>query len=116
MPFIPVSFRAHLQEYQQQADDLLRGWRAGDADAMRTAVHKHPRFLRHDAPWLLKPMTQAEIRDSPFGLGEAQMVVARCYDFADWQSLEEYVAAVTESDSPVSRFEWKRSSMATSTR
>jgi hypothetical protein len=57
MHIAPVSFRSSLQAYQAQADELLQGWNTEDRDATRLAVHKHPKFLRSDVPWLpeLKP-------------------------------------------------------------
>jgi ankyrin repeat protein len=105
MHITPVSFRAGLQEYQQQADDLLNGWKAGDTDAIRIAVHKHPQFLRADVSWLPRKLTEADIRNAAFERREAQMTIARWYDFADWQRLEEYVAAVTREGSAVAKFE-----------
>ena len=38
-------------------------------------------------------------------MADAQMAIARWYDFADWQRLEEYVDAVKRNGSPVARFE-----------
>jgi hypothetical protein len=105
MHITPVSFRAGLYEYQQQADDLLNGWKAGNTDAIRIAVHKHPKFLRADVPWLPRKLTEADVRNATFGLPDAQMTIARWYDFADWQRLEEYAAAVTQPGSPVEKFE-----------
>ena len=104
MPITPVSFRGSLREYQQQADDLWQAWKAGDGDAIRLVVRQHPRFTRSDVPWLPKPMTEAEIRNAPFDRADAQLAIARWYDFADWRRLEEYVAAVTR-EGPVARFE-----------
>jgi len=101
----PVSFRAGLHEYERQADDLLSGWKAGDRDAIRIAVHKHPRFLDDSIPWLPRKLSETEIRNTPFERADAQLTIARWYDFADWQRLAEYVAAVTKGESPVARFE-----------
>src|SRR5262249_29182466 len=105
MQLTPVSFRATLREYQKQADDLLAGWQAGNEDAIRLAVHRHPKFLRADVPWLPRGLTKEEIRSASFDIADAQMAIARWYDFADWQCLEEYVEAVTRDGSSVQRFE-----------
>ena len=105
MHITPVSFRANLDAYQAQADLLLRGWKSDDHDAIKLAVHRHPKFLRPDVPWLPRHLTEADIRQASFEMTDAQLAIARWYDFADWQRLEEYVAAVTQEGSPVANFE-----------
>jgi len=105
MSFTPVSFRASLREYQKQADDLLAGWHAANEDAIQLAVHNHPKFLRADVSWVPKALTKEDIRSASFDMADAQMAIARCYDFADWQRLEEYVEAVTRDGSSVQQFE-----------
>jgi ankyrin repeat protein len=105
MHIAPVSFRASLQAYQAQADALLQGWNAEDRDAMRLAVHKHPKFLSADDPWLPRKLTEADIRNASFDGSDAQLTIARWYDFADWRRLQEYVDAVTVDGSPVAQFE-----------
>ena len=105
MHIAPVSFRASLQAYQAQADELLQGWNAEDRDAIRLAVHKHPKFLSADVPWLPRKLTEADIRNASFDGSDAQLTIARWYDFADWGRLQEYVDAVTVDGSPVAQFE-----------
>jgi ankyrin repeat protein len=105
MPFTPVPFQAGLRDYQKQAHDLLAGWKARDEDAIRVAVHKHPKFLNPDVPWLLKRLTKEDVLSASFDESDARLAIARWYDFADWSRLEEYVAAVTLDGSPVARFE-----------
>ena len=105
MTFSPLHVRAGLREYQQQAEDLLNAWRAGDADAIQLVRHRHPGFLRMDIPWLPRKLSDAEVRSTRFQLVDAQSAVARCYDFDSWHRLEEHVAEVTRNGSPVARFE-----------
>jgi hypothetical protein len=105
MDMNPVSFRAGLPAYQAQADALLHGWKTGDREAILLAVRKHPKFLRPDVPWLPRHLTEADIRSASFEMADAQMAIARWYDFADWHRLEEYVDAVKQQGSPVARFE-----------
>jgi ankyrin repeat protein len=105
MQLTPVPFQASLRDYQNQADDLLAGWKARDEDALRIAVHKHPKFLNPDIPWLPRRLTKEDVLSAPFDESDARLAIARWYDFADWSRLEEYVAAVTRDDSPVARFE-----------
>src|SRR6266550_796908 len=100
-----VSFRAGLDEYQQQADELFRAWTAGDVEAIGLIRHHHPRFVDVNIPWLPKRMSADELRQMRFELSDAQLTIARWYDFADWQRLEDYVRAVTEPGSAVAQFE-----------
>jgi hypothetical protein len=44
MDFAPLPFRAGLDDYEKQADDLLDAWRAGDAGAIRIVRQKHRAF------------------------------------------------------------------------
>jgi ankyrin repeat protein len=100
-----ASFRSNLDAYQAQADELLRGWNSEDHDAIKLAVHRHPKFLRPDVSWLPRHLTEGDIRQASFEMADARLAIARWYDFADWQRLEEYVAAVTQNGSPVAQFE-----------
>jgi ankyrin repeat protein len=101
----PLPFRSTLDQYQKQAEELLAAFQAGDADAIRIFREHHPRFLDEKIPWLPKRLTDAEVRSAGLEAADAQLAVARCYDFQDWPALAEYVAAVTRENSPVSKFE-----------
>lgn len=101
----PLPFRAALPEYQRQAESLLDAWNARDPAAIQTVWQKHPRFLDEKIPWLPKRLPEAEVRSVALTLPDAQLAMARWYDFADWSRLAEHVAAVTQEGSPVSRFE-----------
>jgi ankyrin repeat protein len=105
MDFAPLPFRAALDAYEKQADDLLDAWRAGDAGAILIVRQKHPRFLNRAIPWLPKKMTDAEVRGIALDRADAQLAVARCYDFEGWPRLAEHVEAVRREGSTVSRFE-----------
>lgn len=101
----PLPSDSGLEGYQRQAEELFAAWKAGDSAAIRFVIHKHPRFLSDHASWLPKEMSQAEIRSAPFELADAQLSIARWYDFADWDRLREYVDAVSAAGSPVALFE-----------
>jgi ankyrin repeat protein len=88
-----------------QADDLLAAWNAGDADAIQLFRQKHPRFLDARIPWLPKKMSDAEVRGVTLELADAQLAVARWYDFESWSRVVEYVDAVTQEGSRVAEFE-----------
>lgn len=101
----PLHFRASLYEYEQQAQTLLDGWRAGENGAVEIIRHRHPRFLDDTIKWLPKSMTDEEERHVAFEYSDAQFTLARWYGFADWSSLAAHVEAVTQDGSPVALFE-----------
>ena len=100
-----VSYDAPLSSYQAQADALLAGWRAGDEDAVRFFYQKHPRFRRPDVLWLPKDMEKADLLNEPMTEDDARLAIAYWYDFADWNALSEWVSAVNDQTSEVSRYE-----------
>jgi hypothetical protein len=100
----PLPFRARLEDYEQQARELLDGHRTGDADAIRIIHKNHPRFLDETITWRPKFMSSADIQQAPFDLDDARFALARWYTFADWTALKEYVDAVSV-DGPVFWFE-----------
>ena len=104
MDLAPLPYSAPLSAYDEQAAGLLAAFHASDADAVRLFWHRHPRFLDEKIPWLPKKLTEAEVRNTPLGYDDAQLAIARWYDFADWARLEEYVQSVTPG-SPGSLFE-----------
>lgn len=105
MDLTPLPFRARIEDYEKQADDLLNAWQAGDPGAIQIVRQKHPRFLNPEIPWLPKKMPESEVRSVPLERSDAQLTVARVYDFESWPRLVDYVDAVTREGSPVSQFE-----------
>jgi len=100
-----LPFDASLADYQQQADALLDAWTSGDADAIQIMRHTHPRFLDAEIPWLPKRMSDAEVRSVTLDRSDAQLALARWYDFQSWPRLTNHVDAVTRAGSPVAAFE-----------
>jgi hypothetical protein len=105
MHLTPLPFRASLEQYREQAERLLAAWNAGDTAAIQLVREKHPRFLDATIPWLPKDLSDAEVRSVTLDLADAQLAIARWYDFADWARLTDYTAAVTGEGSAVARFE-----------
>ena len=103
LTLLPV--RAGLEEYRKQAEGLLEAWRAGDPRAVKSFRTKHPRFLDERIPWLPKGLSDLEVRSVTLEFADAQLTIARGYDFKDWAALAEYVEAVTRDESPVCLFE-----------
>jgi hypothetical protein len=105
MDITSLPFRARLGEYQEQAEQLLAAWRAGDPAAIQIVRQRHPRFLDPNIPWLPKRMPESDVRSATLDLPDAQLTVARWYDFESWPRLADYVEAVICDGSPVSQFE-----------
>jgi ankyrin repeat protein len=105
MAFVHLPFDAPLADYQKQADDLIAGWQRNDQNAVEVFCRRHPKFLDSKIPWLQRDMTPEAVRATPIDYADAQMAVARHYDFADWQRLTEYAEAVSVTGSAVHRFE-----------
>lgn len=105
MDITPLPFRATLGEYEKQAGELLAAWRAGVPGAIQIVRQKHPRFLDPRIPWLPKKLSDTEVRTATLELPDAQLTMARWYDFESWARLAEYVEAVTRDGSPVLQFE-----------
>jgi len=100
-----VPFSAGLEQYRQQGAELFEGWQAGDPEAIRFIKQRHPRFLDPRIPWLPRDVPDAEVRNAGLEAGDAQLTIARWYDFQDWPALAEYAAAVTQQNSAVLQFE-----------
>lgn len=105
MDFKPIPFRSTLEQYQKQAEELLDAHRSGDAQALRIIHEHHPRFLDAKIPWLPKNLPDSEIQSAALDLADAQLTIARCYDFQNWPALAAYVADVARDGSPVGEFE-----------
>jgi hypothetical protein len=105
MDFKPLPFRSALEQYQEQAEELLEAHRLGDFQAIRVLHENHPRFLDSKIPWLPKDLSDSEIRSAGLELTDAQLTIARCYSFQSWSALAEYVEGVTGEGSPVFLFE-----------
>jgi len=101
----PLPFDSNLDLYRQQAGELLAAWRAGDREAMEIIRHNHPRFLDERVGWLPKNMSEEELRAAAFDSADAQLALARWYNFADWQALANYTAEVMQKNSALWNFE-----------
>lgn len=101
----PLSFDAPLSGYAAQAAALLDAHASGVPWALRLFHERHPRFLDDSIPWLPKRIPDGEIRDAALDRSDAELAIARWYDFRDWSSLTGYVDAVSDPTNPVSFFE-----------
>lgn len=104
MELKPLPFWTSLESYRAQAEELHQALLAGESNAIRVFHQNHPRFLDPNVPWLPRNLSEGEIENAPLDLADAQLAVARCYDFRDWLALAQYTAEVS-ADSPILRFE-----------
>ena len=100
-----LPFQSQVEDYERQAHVLLSGYQSGDPDVIRLVRKHHPSFLDARITWLPRRLTEEELRSTPFELEDARLAVARWYGFLDWPRLVEWVEAVLETDSSISRFE-----------
>src|SRR5947208_914875 len=88
--------RPNLEQLRKQAKDLLKSLKSGDPEAIKRIQENHPRWAR---------VSGSDIRDTPFSLSEAQLVIAREYGFASWPRLKEHVDSVAlERGDPIELF------------
>jgi hypothetical protein len=100
----PLPFRSPLSAYEQQAETLLAGHRAGDSAAIDLFHRRHPRFLDDKITWRPKFIPDSDIREAALSLDDARLVIARYDSFLDWSSLVAHVEAISH-DGPVFAFE-----------
>ena len=77
--------RPNLEQFKNQANDLLQSLKSGDPDAIHRVRESHPRWSGSSEP---------EMRAAELSLVDAQLVIAREYGFANWPKMKEHVHAV----------------------
>lgn len=96
---LPV--RPHLEQYKKQAKELVKAWKAGDADAIQRVRKSHPRIQK---------LRDAEVRRTKMTLADAQWVIAREHGFESWGKFAKHVEAsmreraVTSLTDPLTAF------------
>jgi hypothetical protein len=76
--------RPHLDVPRRQARELLAQWRAKAPDAFDRIRSAHPVYRATDV---------AALSAAPFRLADAQLVIAREYNFASWAELKQRITA-----------------------
>lgn len=89
----PISARPNLEQYKKQAKDLLKAYRAADAEAIRRVKKNHPRFEKLSEPGF-------EI--SKFALADAQLVIAREHRFESWPKFAKHIQEVERKSAAIS--------------
>src|SRR5262245_30247886 len=88
--------RPNLEQLRNQAKDLLKALKSGDALALQRFREHHPQSSGIPA---------TKTRNDSFSLNEAQLVIAREYGFDGWPKLKEHVEAVLgETGDPMELF------------
>src|SRR5438552_848173 len=91
----PLSYRATLAEYQQQAEALFDALKSSDEAAGWRFKWLHPRF---------RDESVTDVRAATLDLADAQVVVAHECGFESWADLVEFSGAVSR-DGLIGRFE-----------
>jgi len=108
MDVLPLPPRPSLDQYRKRAKDLVKASRSSDADAVRQWASAWLEALAtlHDEP--VTPFVQGSIdrvaaeierrvrehrtkRDEPFGLSDAQFLIARAHGFASWAAFSAHL-------------------------
>ena len=87
-------FRLQLEQQRKRAKDLLKGVRAGDADAVRRFRQHHPQAASPGAETLPAQLAR---------LSEAQLVVAREFGLPSWPRLRAHVQAMDRAWDRIAR-------------
>jgi ankyrin repeat protein len=80
-----LSARPNLEQYKNQAKDLVRDHASGTASALARVKRHHPRF--HKRP-------KAETTGLPFTRTDAQLVIAREHGFESWPKFARHVETI----------------------
>jgi len=105
MDSTPLPFDSSLRGYEKQAEKLLAAFRSGNCEAISCFKRCHPRFLDERIPWLSRDLSDTEVAGTALDLADAQLAVARGYNFRDWAALEDHVGLVTQKNALIHRFE-----------
>jgi ankyrin repeat protein len=105
MDITPLPFRAELAQYKKQATDLVKAYRSGDPEVMRSIRQLHPRLRGRANTNDRNDVTDSEIRSAKLTGADARSVVAHWYGFENWPRLARHVEALTRKDSGVLQFE-----------
>lgn len=86
----PLPARPDLEQYKKQAKELLKAYRAADAETIRRVKTNHPRFEK---------LSEPGFAISKFALADAQLVIAREHGFESWPKFARRVEALANANS-----------------
>src|SRR6266700_3647245 len=91
----PLPFNSSLGQYEKQANSLFEACKSVDSQIIGWIKER---------PHLVKELSSEPGSDS-FTLEDAQLIVARWYQFESWQKLAEFSEAAATENSPAWQFE-----------
>lgn len=99
----PLPAWAHLDPYNNLAEDLVKAYHSGDPEAMQRIMNLYQ--VERRPTWEeLRASVQRRLGHK-FALADAQSLIAREYGFENWPKLAECIEAMNQKGSPVSQFE-----------
>jgi hypothetical protein len=101
MDIQPLPLRAGLEQYRKQAKALIKAFKSGDPDAIRSIRQHHPRLLGRANTNDRNRVSVSEIRSTGVTLADAQCVVARWHGFQSWPKLTKHIEALNRKNSRV---------------
>src|SRR5437667_3212680 len=100
-----LSARPRLEQYREQAKDLIKAFKSGDPDATRWIRRYHPRLPGRPDTNDRNNVTDSEIRSAKLSFADAQFVIAREHQFESWPKFAKHIKALNQNESPVAQFE-----------
>src|SRR2546430_8413358 len=97
--------RPRLEQYREQAKDLIKAFKSGDPDGMRWVRRYHPHLPGRPDTNDRNNVTDSEIRSAKLSFADAQSVIAREHQFESWPKFAKHIKALNQNGSPVARFE-----------
>src|SRR6201996_7532546 len=88
-----IPTRPNLEQYKKKPKDLLKAYRAADADAIRRVKKNHPRFEK---------LSEQGFEITKFALADAQLVIAREHGFESWPKFAKHVQEVVRTSAALS--------------
>jgi ankyrin repeat protein len=93
---------ASLEQYHKQAKALFKA--RGTSEAIHRFKKFHPRHAK---------LTDAELANAKLSLTDAQWVIAREHAFESWPKFVKHIQALTQAESPVTKFEFAADAIVT---
>ena len=100
-----LPFDSSIDDYRRQAGELFQAYRSGDSAAIRHMKLYHPRYRDPMITWLARDVPDSMVQNDGLNLDDAQLALARWYDFQTWPALEAFAQQVADGTSPVYQFE-----------
>jgi ankyrin repeat protein len=101
----PLPVRASLRQYANQTERLLKAFRIGDPNVIRSIRRFHPRLPGRVDTNDRNTVTPADIRKAGVTTADARDIIARWHGFENWVSLKAHLQDLRRKSSVVLPFE-----------